>query len=237
VALTFLTFSGAVPPSAQQKGDESTLHHNSADATSATSMKPVHPGRRLSSTVRRPKRSTVVEIPNESVHAFDVVYSSCSQEASSPRPAQSLPPAVPTPARIPVARPPEVGTGQATRPGFASNDTEMTTVDVTPAPPGDKYGHWPLSRERSIPYIADLSALELAIVQHAAVLALYRSPLRDQFKLEEILELLEIQKSGFLYKSDSESKNVKKKGAYLLLFSDQRIWRANCKCKVFLGCR
>jgi len=64
-----------------------------------------------------------------------------------------------------------------------------------------------LPRESSVPYISDLSALELAIVKHAALLALYRSPLRDQF---------EVKKSGFfhkLFKTNNGQRNVKKKGA------------------------
>jgi hypothetical protein len=72
-----------------------------------------------------------------------------------------------------------------------------------------------LPRQSSIPYIAELSALELAIVKHCAVLTLHRSPLRDQFDLEEILELVEVKKGGFwnkLFKGGNDKKNVKKKG-------------------------
>ena len=70
-----------------------------------------------------------------------------------------------------------------------------------------------LPRENAIPYIAELSPLELAIIKHAAVLALSRSPLRDQFDMDEILELVEVKKSNFwnkLFKGDK--KNIKKKG-------------------------
>ncbi|KAF8963416.1 hypothetical protein BDZ97DRAFT_1820778 [Flammula alnicola] len=72
-----------------------------------------------------------------------------------------------------------------------------------------------LPRESSTPYIAELSALELAIVKHCAVLALMRSPLKDQFDLDEILEMVETKKGGFwnkLFKGDK--KNVKKKGVF-----------------------
>lgn len=73
-----------------------------------------------------------------------------------------------------------------------------------------------LPHENSIPYIAELSALELAIVRHSAVLALHRSPLKEQFDLDDILELLEVKKSGFwnkLFKAGNDKKNVKKKGS------------------------
>lgn len=72
-----------------------------------------------------------------------------------------------------------------------------------------------LPRQTSIPYIAELSILELAIVKHCAVLTLHRSPLKDQFDLDEILELVEVKKGGFwnkLFKGGNDKKNVKKKG-------------------------
>ncbi|KAK0218102.1 LIM domain-containing protein [Armillaria fumosa] len=72
-----------------------------------------------------------------------------------------------------------------------------------------------LPRQSSIPYIAELSALELAIVKHSAVLALIRSPLKDHIDLDELLEMVEMKKSGFwnkLFKGDK--KNVKKKGVF-----------------------
>lgn len=72
-----------------------------------------------------------------------------------------------------------------------------------------------LPRLNSIPYIAELSALELAIVKHSAVLVLSKSVLKDQLDLEELLELVEIKKSGFwktLFKQ--EKKNAKKKGVF-----------------------
>ena len=76
-----------------------------------------------------------------------------------------------------------------------------------------------LPRQNSIPYIAELNAVELAIVKHCAVLALTRSPLKDHFDLDEILEMIETKKSGFwnkLFKSDKDKKNIKKKGSSCL---------------------
>lgn len=73
-----------------------------------------------------------------------------------------------------------------------------------------------LPRQNSIPYIAELNAVELAIVKHCAVLALTRSPLKDHFDLDEILEMIETKKSGFwnkLFKGDKDKKNFKKKGS------------------------
>ncbi|THH30725.1 hypothetical protein EUX98_g3482 [Antrodiella citrinella] len=74
--------------------------------------------------------------------------------------------------------------------------------------------HRSLPRQSSIPFIADLGALELSIVKHCAVLALQRSPLRDQFDLDEILELVENKKPTFwnkFFKAGNDKKNVKKK--------------------------
>jgi len=75
-----------------------------------------------------------------------------------------------------------------------------------------------LPRESATPFIAELSALELAIVKHCAVVMLTRSPLKEQFDLDEILEMVEIKKAGFwgkLFKGDK--KNVKKKGPFVLM--------------------
>ena len=74
-----------------------------------------------------------------------------------------------------------------------------------------------LPRQSMAPYVAELTPLELAIVRHAAVVVLYRSPLRDQMDLDEILEMVEMKKQGFwgkLFKGN-DKKNIKKKGALL----------------------
>jgi hypothetical protein len=74
-----------------------------------------------------------------------------------------------------------------------------------------------LPRQSLVPYVAELSPLELAIVRHAAVVVLYRSPLRDQMDLDEILEMVEMKKQGFFWKlfKGNDKKNIKKKGALL----------------------
>ena len=72
-----------------------------------------------------------------------------------------------------------------------------------------------MPRQNSIPFIAELSPVELAIVKHCAVMALQKSALRDQFDLDEILELVENKKPTFwnkIFKAGNDKKNVKKKG-------------------------
>jgi hypothetical protein len=141
--------------------------------------------------------------------------------------------------------------GQIIRSSLAKNNMEVTIVDdsgpSSPAVGPDEQPHTPvpeegitladipqlmeaaqareqqrsLPRQSSIPYIAELSALELAIVKHCAVLTLHRSPLKDQFDLDEILELVEVKKGGFwnkLFKGGNDKKNVKKKGERWFLF-------------------
>lgn len=130
------------------------------------------------------------------------------------------------------------------RPAFARNNTEVMIVDDSaptspaggieePRLPGVEEGitladipqlveaaqareqHRSLPRQSAVPFIADLSPVELAIVKYSAVLALQRSPLRDQFDLDEILELVEAKKSSFwnkLFKPGADKKAVKKKG-------------------------
>jgi len=131
--------------------------------------------------------------------------------------------------------------GQALKPSFARSNTEVTIVDesVPNSPAGGEAPPIPslddgitladipqimevaqareqqrsLPRQNSIPFIAELNAVEQAIVKHCAVLALTRSPLKDQFDLDELLEMVETKKSGFwktLFKNDK--KNIKKKG-------------------------
>ncbi|KAI0255980.1 hypothetical protein BJV78DRAFT_1118912 [Lactifluus subvellereus] len=73
-----------------------------------------------------------------------------------------------------------------------------------------------LPRQSLVPYVAELSPLELAIVRHAAVVVLHRSPLRDQLDLDEILEMVEMKKQGFFWKlfKGNDKKNIKKKGLF-----------------------
>jgi hypothetical protein len=69
-----------------------------------------------------------------------------------------------------------------------------------------------LPRQSATPFVSELSALELAIVRHAALLALSRSALRDQFELDDLYELLEVKKGSFwkkLFGPGKEKKNVK----------------------------
>lgn len=153
---------------------------------------------------------------------------------SSPPPPQRGPPNM---GKLPIETSAQ---NQILRPSFARNNTEVMIVDesapnspardeppITSLDDGITLADIPqimeaaqareqqrsLPRENSIPYIAELSALELAIVKHCAVLALTRSPLKDQFDLDELLELVEPKKSGF-WKSlfGGGGKNVKKKG-------------------------
>ncbi|KAF8661306.1 hypothetical protein AX16_001404 [Volvariella volvacea WC 439] len=147
----------------------------------------------------------------------------------------------PHPGKLPIDITPS---GQVIRPNLTRNNTEVMIVDESaPNSPagGDESQQIPslddgitladlpqlmevaqareqqrsLPRQNSIPFVAELTPLELAIVKHSALLVLIRSPLKDQFDLDELLELVEIKKSGFwqkLFKGDK--KNVKKKGVF-----------------------
>ncbi|KAG8920108.1 hypothetical protein FRC01_000915 [Tulasnella sp. 417] len=73
-----------------------------------------------------------------------------------------------------------------------------------------------LPRMAGKPLLAELTPLELVIIKNFAVLALQRSPLKDQFEIDDILELIEVKKSTFwnrLFKA-GDKKNVKKKGVF-----------------------
>ena len=79
-----------------------------------------------------------------------------------------------------------------------------------------------LPGQSAVPFIAELSALELAIVKHSAAVVLSNSSLKDQMDMDEIFELLETKKGGFwnrLFKpSGSGKKDAKRKGTPLQLY-------------------
>lgn len=161
------------------------------------------------------------------------------QLTSQPAPAGSAQSARPQLGRLPID---STQGGQVLRPSFARNNTEVMIVDdSTPNSPAGgaedalltsvpddgitladipqimeraqaREQHRP--RQHAVPFVADLNALELTIVKHAAVLVLSRSPLKDQFDLDDILESLENKKGGFwnkfLFKAND--KKIKKKG-------------------------
>jgi hypothetical protein len=104
-----------------------------------------------------------------------------------------------------------------------------------------------LPRQSMVPYVAELTPLELAIVRHTAVAVLCRSPLRDQVDLDEILEMVEAKKQGFwgkLFKGN-DKKYIKKKGALScpsmrlvrLMVGSRPLWcTAGTACRT-RGCR
>ena len=95
--------------------------------------------------------------------------------------------------------------------------------------------HRSLPRESAIPFIAELGALELAIVKHSAAVVLSKSSLKDQMDMDEIFDLLEMKKGGFwnrLFKAGgSGKKDVKKKGSSVLLHP----WFSGTDCRLVLG--
>ncbi|KAK7061105.1 Rho-type GTPase activating protein Rga1 [Paramarasmius palmivorus] len=273
-------------PAGNVSQPDSDPYRNSADIMR---MKQVHLGRKLSTTARLPKRSTIVESPNRAeccavrdedsppspprrrlLEAPTATGTSTGEITDADKPTATASviaaAAFPTTAAQQMQQQqqgrygPSVetsqslqGQGQVIKPPFARNNTEVMIVDESaPNSPaiGDEGGPMGLGgvninssgaavlqdgitladlpqlmeaaqareqqrslpRLNSIPYIAELSALELAIVKHSAVLALARSPLKDQLDVDELLEMVEIKKGGFwktLFKGDK--KNVKKK--------------------------
>ena len=95
--------------------------------------------------------------------------------------------------------------------------------------------HRPLPRESAIPFIAELSSLELAIVKHSAAVVLSKSTLGGQMDMDEIFDLLEMKKGGFwnrLFKAGgSGKKDVKKKGTFV----PQRTWFGDTERRLMLG--
>ncbi|KAH0582860.1 hypothetical protein H2248_010764 [Termitomyces sp. 'cryptogamus'] len=176
--------------------------------------------------------------PQGQQHQGPIIHQS-PQQYSSPPTSQRVPP--PHLGKLSDATPPS---GQSLRPALSRANTEVMIVDDS-APNSPAEGNTPISnprmddsitladipqlmeaaqareqqrswpRESSIPYIAQLSPMELAIVKHAAVLLLTKSPLKDAFDLDEVLEMVETKKSRFwktLFKN--EKKNKQKKGVF-----------------------
>ncbi|KAI0641959.1 RhoGAP-domain-containing protein [Trametes meyenii] len=244
---------------------EEDPYRNSGDINK---LRSVHLDRKLSSTARVPKRSTIVESPTGKVaHPTDMAHRPQEVPASArhaPQSAQqsSMRPSKGAPAQGQVQHQhnqhqqrslPSPGTidtsvqSQVIRPPFARGNTAIKIVDESgPSSPAGGNGDEPMvggiedgitladipqlveaaqarEQRRSLPsqsatpYIAELTPLQLAIVRHCAVLVLQRSQLRDQFDLDEILELVEVKKSSFwnkLFKPGNDKKNVKKKGVF-----------------------
>ena len=258
-------FAAAVPSQGQDADKD--LYRNSGDIGR---LRSAHLDRKLSSTARVPKRSTIVESPTGKVaHSSDTSHAHRTPHEVTPATRQPAPQtaqqgvarpqnqkAPPSHAQHPLPpqqqrslpSPGAIDTNvqsQIIRPPFARGNTAVKIVDESgPSSPaglsaddtmvggiedGITLADIPqlveaaqareqrrsLPSQSSIPYIAELNPLQLAIVKHCAVLALQRSPLRDQFDLDEILELVEVKKSSFwnkLFKQGSDKKNVKKKG-------------------------
>jgi len=69
-----------------------------------------------------------------------------------------------------------------------------------------------LPRQGTNPFLSDLSPLELQLVKHSALLTLYKSGLREQFDLEELLELIDVRRNNIWTKLFKGGQKPKKKG-------------------------
>ncbi|KAF8263331.1 hypothetical protein EI94DRAFT_1741178 [Lactarius quietus] len=67
---------------------------------------------------------------------------------------------------------------------------------------------------QNLPYVAELTPLELAIVRHAAVAVLCRSSLRDEMDLDQVLEMLEVKRQRFWERLFKPGSDRKKKGIF-----------------------
>ncbi|KAI0820813.1 RhoGAP-domain-containing protein [Trametes gibbosa] len=256
----------AAPPMPGQPREllEEDPYRNSAEMNR---LRSVHLDRKLSSTARVPKRSTIVESPTGKVaHATEMAHRPQEVPASARHAPQSAQQSSVRPPKAPhvhaqsahpahqqrsLPSPGVIDTNvqsQVIRPSFARGNTAIKIVDESgpSSPAGAIADHdgmvggvedgitladipqlveaaqareqrRSLPSQSATPYIAELNPVQLAIVKHCAVLVLQRSPLRDQFDLDEILELVELKKSSFwnkLFKPGNDKKNVKKKGVF-----------------------
>ncbi|MCO5565745.1 hypothetical protein L7F22_019419 [Adiantum nelumboides] len=131
------------------------------------------------------------------------------------------------------------------RPAFARHNTDVRIQDQGPLrqPSGDDSGHLiadpdeqltladipqllqqeqAREQHRQLPTydgraIADLSALELFVIKHLAVLMLQQGPLKDVVPFDELIDFIDIRKNTFwgkLFKGGKDKKKVEKKGTF-----------------------
>ena len=89
--------------------------------------------------------------------------------------------------------------GGVDEPQLGPVDDGITLADIPQVIAAEeaRMHHRSLPSQSPIPHIAELTPLELMIVKHAALLALYRSPLKGEFDLDELLDFVEAKKGGF----------------------------------------
>ncbi|KAH9041098.1 hypothetical protein EDB85DRAFT_1886718 [Lactarius pseudohatsudake] len=114
----------------------------------------------------------------------------------------------PTPSSIPLSKP-------------SSEPWRIPTPSVLSDIPQLAEAAQAMEQRRSVPpqnlapYVAELTPLELAIVRHAAVAVLYRSSLRDEMDLDQVLEMFEVKRHRFWERLFKPGDDRKKKGASL----------------------
>ena len=141
--------------------------------------------------------------------------------------------------------------GQVIRPSFARNNTGVMIVDDS-APNSPSGGvdeppigvpddgitladipqlieaeearkhHRSLPSQSHVPLVAELTPLEMMIVKHSAILALYRSPLKNEFELDDLLEFVEVKKNNFWNKFFKGNKQKKGESSSILSFMSIR---------------
>ncbi|CEH15938.1 -domain-containing protein [Ceraceosorus bombacis] len=129
------------------------------------------------------------------------------------------------------------------RPAFARHNTDVRIRDDGPLrqPSGDEVEPHALDavtladipqlleaeqlreQRRALPEgvrsIAELSALELFIVKHMAVMMLQQSALKDLVNLDDLVDVIDMRKNTFwgkLFKGGKDDKKVKKKGVFAI---------------------
>ena len=71
--------------------------------------------------------------------------------------------------------------------------------------------HRSLPSQSSVPLMGELGPLDQLIVRHAALLALSRSPIKNEVDLDDLLDFIEIKKGNFwnkLFKKDKQKKGM-----------------------------
>ncbi|CAD6912104.1 unnamed protein product [Tilletia controversa] len=101
--------------------------------------------------------------------------------------------------------------------GDTSAEDGITLADIPHILEAEQHRGLPHSLSNNGRHISELSALELFIIKHMAVMVLQQSALKDMIALDDLLEFIETRKNTFwgkIFKGGDKKKEVKKKGVF-----------------------
>ncbi|CAG8513332.1 10526_t:CDS:10 [Paraglomus brasilianum] len=170
-------------------------------------LKSVQLDRKLSTSARRAKRSTIIE--QESNSSDSTLVNARSKNLAR----------APSQRRVQIIEDMDEFQAKDSLVQFDNRNEAITLDDISAiaiAVDEEKKNKRLMPRTKC--YLSELSALEYVIVKHVAVVVMEQY-LKDYFTLEELLDLIGVRRTNFWTKfvttiKSSEKKNIKKKGTF-----------------------